>query len=80
MCLAQAVTPVRLESAAPRSQDKHSSTEPLCSLACVLKFTFIMLNLGIFCSENSVDLYHFAAGEDNSKTVFHSASEIITNI
>ena len=35
MCLAQgynAVTPMRLEPVAPRSQVKHSSTEPLLSL------------------------------------------------
>ena len=35
MCLAQghnAVTPVRLESAAPRSRVKHYTTEPLRSL------------------------------------------------
>ena len=35
MCLAQghnAVTPVRLEPAAPRSRVKHSTTEPLRSL------------------------------------------------
>ena len=34
MCLAQGhiiVTPVRLELAAPQSQVKHSTTEPLCS-------------------------------------------------
>ena len=36
MCLAQghnAVTLERLEPAAPRSRVKHSTTEPLCSLA-----------------------------------------------
>ena len=35
MCLAQghnAVTPVRLEPATPRSRDMHSTTEPLHSL------------------------------------------------
>ena len=35
MCLAQGhntVTPVRLEPATSRSQDKHSATEPLLSL------------------------------------------------
>ena len=37
MCLAQGqntVTRVRLEPAAPRSQVKHSTTEPLCS-SCI---------------------------------------------
>ena len=37
MCLAQghnAVTPVMLEPAAPRSRVKHSTTEPLRSLSC----------------------------------------------
>ena len=36
VCLAQghnAVTPVKLEPAAPRFRVKHSTTEPLCSLA-----------------------------------------------
>ena len=36
MCLSQGhitVTPVRPESAAPQSLVKHSTTEPLCSLA-----------------------------------------------
>ena len=33
-----AVTPVRLEPAAPRSQVKHSTSEPLCSLC--LCFTY----------------------------------------
>ena len=36
VCLAQghnAVTPVRLVHAAPRSQVKHSTTEPLCSIS-----------------------------------------------
>ena len=35
MCLAQGqntVTPLRLEHATPRSQDKHSTTEPLRSV------------------------------------------------
>ena len=43
MCLAQghnAVTPVRLEPAAPRSQVKHSTTETLRSFSDV---AFIML-------------------------------------
>ena len=41
MCLAQghnAVTSMRLESAAPRSRVKHSTTEPLRSLICVKQF------------------------------------------
>ena len=29
------MTPVRLEPAAPRSRVKHSTTEPLCSLAII---------------------------------------------
>ena len=38
MCLAQGhntVTPVRLESVAPRSRVEHSTTEQLCSLVNV---------------------------------------------
>ena len=48
MCLAQghnAVTPVRLESAAPRSRVKHSTTEPLSSIS-----VYLGLNFTIFCS------------------------------
>ena len=42
MCLAQghnAVTPVRLQPAAPQSQVKHSTTEPLRSLHLKLKMS-----------------------------------------
>ena len=49
------------------------------SISYVLMFTFTMLNSDIFCSENSVDLYQFAADEDNSNIVFHSAFKININ-
>ena len=45
MCLAQghnAVTPVRLESTAPRSRVKHSTTEPLHSLSDVVFVCLIL--------------------------------------
>ena len=53
MCLAQGhntVTQVRLEPEAPQSRAKHSTTEPLCSLApvmapdktCIWKFKILI--------------------------------------
>ena len=48
MCLAQghnAVTPVRLKLATPRSQDKHSTTEPLHSLWSCLSVDQIIVIL-----------------------------------
>ena len=48
MCLAQehnTVTPVRLERAAPRSQVKHSTTEPLCSYPHTCKESVPNLNI-----------------------------------
>ena len=33
-----AVSPVKLEPAAPRSRDKHSTTEPLHSLICCITY------------------------------------------
>ena len=49
-------------------------------ISSVLKFTFTMVNLDTFCSGNSVDLYQFAAGKDNSNIVFYSAFKINTNV
>ena len=48
------MTPVRLDSAAPHSRDKHSTTEPLRSLknACPEKQTektLIKYDLGLYC-------------------------------
>ena len=51
MCLAQghnAVTPVRLEPAAPLSRVKHSTTEPLRSLNREIFYvSFIILNVRV---------------------------------
>ena len=47
MCLAQGhntVVPVRLEPAAPRSQVKHCTTEPLRSLVSLANTTFTIFS------------------------------------
>ena len=59
MCLAQghsAVPPVRLEPVSPRSQVKHSTTEPLHSLKVNAILYFTIDNYYEFkcCVENSV--------------------------
>ena len=61
MCLAQghnAVTPVRLEPAAPQSQVKHSTTEPLPSLF------FVCDNLNANSMDLDQDLQNVSPGLD----------------
>ena len=56
MCLAQGhntVNPVRLEPTAPRSQVKHSTSEPLCSLQRLSRLNLIFR---LYHTTNTSDL------------------------
>ena len=64
MCLAQgpdAVTPVRLEPAAPRSRVKHSTTEPLRSQELSMKKFY---NLGA-CPGQLHEDFHLLSNADS---------------
>ena len=45
------MTPVRLEPAAPRSQVKHSTTEPLPSLVIVVILVVVMIAVAVVVAE-----------------------------
>ena len=59
MCPAQghnAVTPVRLEPAAPQCRVKHSTTEPLCSLP------HVAIHLGFYRFYPNVEVFILTPG------------------
>ena len=64
------MTPVRLEPAALRSQDKHSSTEPLCSLhfSSGHKVTYITKCLKYIYRYNSIVLILQIITNNNATT------------
>ena len=78
MCLAQghnAVTPVRLEPAAPRSWVKHSTTEPLRSRYI---FFLVFCHVCIWCPRSCVELDYIVSSPLPSSLLSFTIKKIVS--